>query len=86
MRQIRCPHCGSKDCKERVVTLEKIADVAVEFGTEAIRSFFSGGGMNYQRVANSVSENAAFNSGLNKNNKKTPYRCRACGYTWESKC
>ena len=82
MGNLKCPHCGSKDCKEREITLDKIADVAVEYGIEAIKSVFSGGRMNYQRAANNASTNLAFKSGLK--NKKRSYRCRTCGYTWDS--
>lgn len=68
MGNLKCPHCGSKDCKEREITLDKIADVAVEYGIEAIKSVFSGGRMNYQRATNNASTNLAFKSGL-KNKK-----------------
>ena len=82
MGKLKCPHCGSKDCKEREITFEKIADVAVEFCIEALKSVFSGGRMNYQRAANNASSNLAFKSGLK--NKKRSDRCRTCGYTWDS--
>ena len=86
MGAIRCPKCGSKDCKERVITPGKIVDAAIdaaiELGIEAVRSIFTGK-MDYQRAADNYDAKSAYNSGLK--NKKKPYRCKACGYTWESK-
>lgn len=87
MSKIRCPRCGSKDCKERLITLEKIADAAIEFGVElgieAVKSVFTGKKMDYQRAADNYDAKSTFNSGLR--NKKKPYRCKTCGYTWESR-
>lgn len=82
MGNIRCPHCGSKDCKERVITPGKIADMALSFGVEAVKSLFTGK-MNYQEAVNSYNQDAAFKSGLK--NKKRSFRCKACGHTWESR-
>ena len=81
MGKIRCPHCGSNDCKEREKTFEKVADVAVEFGIQAVKSIFTGGRMDYQKAMNNASSKAAFKSGLN--NQIRSYRCKTCGYTWE---
>ena len=79
MGELKCPRCGSKDCKEREITLDNMIDVAVEFGIEAIKGLFSGR-MDYQSALNNSSEK------VNPNNKeKRYYRCRACRYTWEKK-
>lgn len=77
MGKIRCPHCGSNDCKEREITLENVADVAVEFGIQTVKSLFTGK-MDYQRALNNSSQR------VNPNNSpKRSYRCKTCGYTWK---
>ena len=78
MGKLRCPHCGSNDCKEREITLEKIADVAAEFGIQAVKSLFTGK-MDYQRALNNSSQRVNPNSMT-----KRSYRCKTCGYTWNS--
>lgn len=78
MGKIKCPHCGSNDCKVREITLSTIADVGVEFGVQAIKSIFTGK-MDYQRALDNASQRTNPN-----NSKKRSYRCKTCGYTWDN--
>ena len=78
MRILKCPHCGSKDCKEREITLDRIAGIAFDFGVQAVKSIFTGK-MDYQRALNNSSQRA-----YSSNTSKRTYHCKTCGYTWTS--
>jgi len=81
MGKLRCPHCGSKDCKERVITFDKVAAYLTNFGEQAAKSFFTGGKMDYQKAYDGAMQDRAWDNAINK---KRAYRCKTCGYTWES--
>ena len=82
MGKPRCPHCGSKDCKERFFTFDKMFVYLNNFGEEAIRSLFSGGKMDYQKALNGTIQDREWNKATNK---EKSYRCKTRGYIWESK-
>lgn len=55
-----------------------VAEAAVEFGFQAVKSRFSGK-MDYQKaIDNSVDRLRPYNT------TRSSYRCNTCGYTWES--
>lgn len=78
MGKIRCPRCGSNDCKERIITFDKITAILEGFGKQAIKMIFNGK-MDYNVAIQDTSQNLIID---NMSNKK-PYRCKSCGYTWE---
>lgn len=82
MGTIRCPHCGSKDCKERVITFDKVAVYLSNFGEQVVKSLFTGRKMDYQQALNGVILDREWNKATNK---KKSYRCKTCGYTWETR-
>lgn len=78
MGKLRCPHCGSKDCKERIITFDKIATVLENFGKQAIKRIFNGK-MDYTAAIHDTSQDLILD---NMSNNKS-YRCKNCGYIWD---
>lgn len=77
MGKLRCPHCGSKDCKECLITFDRIAIVVENFGTQVIKRILNGK-MDYNTAIQDTSRDLTFD-----NMDKKTYRCKNCGHTWE---
>ena len=73
MSTIRCPHCGSCDCKEKQITLDKIGF----FAADLIGDLITG--------KNRALDNARNRETYNNATGKRTYKCRSCGYVWESR-
>lgn len=77
-KMLKCPNCGSKDCKEKIITLEKIGDALLDLGAQGIKYLITGK-YNHMEILENVSQ-----INLNTNKKKT-YRCKKCWHEWKSK-
>lgn len=73
MGNLRCPKCGSIDCKTKEITLDKIG----YFAADLIGDLISG--------KNRALDNARRREYYNNGSGKKTYKCRSCGYVWESR-
>lgn len=78
---LRCPHCGSTDIKERVITMDDFIDGAIRAVELGAKRIFTGK-WEWQETLNDISLDRASNP--YKNTKKS-YRCKSCGNTWDSR-
>ena len=74
MGKIRCPECGTSDCTVMRITLGRVAEAAIEFGFQAVKSRFTGK-MDYQKAIDNSNQRLT---------AKNSYCCNTCGYAWES--
>lgn len=78
---LRCPRCGSKNVKERVITMDDLIDGAIQAVELGVKRIFTGR-WEWQQTLNDINLDRASN--IYKNTKKS-YRCKSCGNTWESR-
>lgn len=77
---LRCPHCGNKNAKKRIVTMDCFINGAIRAVELGAKRFFTGK-WEWQQTLNDISLDSAFNP--YKNTKKS-YLCKSCGNTWDS--
>lgn len=77
MSTLKCPKCGSSDCKERSITFEKVMYDVLDIGGAILVGIFKG---------RSTSESMTMGN-LNRISRGQgnthEYRCRHCGYEWK---
>ena len=76
---LRCPRCGGKDCKEKVITLDKIGDTLLGLGEQTVKYLFTGK-YDHMETLENISQ---VNDYKYKTTKRT-YRCKRCLYEWKS--
>lgn len=76
---LRCPHCVSKDCKEKTITFDKMEDTLVGFGEQVVKYLFTGK-YDYRETVYNASQVGVYNI----TSRKKTYRCKQCGFVWEN--
>lgn len=77
MNNIKCPKCGSYDCKEKTITFEKVLDGIFDFGGAILRGMIKGGSTSESIQIGGLRHQAK--GGYNNH----CYKCRNCGHEWK---